>query len=94
MEFTLKHSATCAHVLNNTYHSSIKATPAKLLFGIDMRGHLDIELVNFLNDIAKVDFNILDEREKSRELAIKTINKIKEYNKQYYDKRHKKTFSI
>lgn len=78
------------YVINNTYHSSARTTLSKLLFGVKMRNHPDAELVNFLNSIAKIDLNVQRDRDIVRELAIESTNKIKEYNKMYYDERHKK----
>ncbi|XP_011254691.1 uncharacterized protein LOC105250352 [Camponotus floridanus] len=84
------HLDTVQYVMNNTYHSSVKATPAKLLFGVDMRDHPDAELVRFLNDFAKIEFDVQNNRDATRKLAIESTNKIKEYNKSYYDERHTK----
>ncbi|CAL1672060.1 unnamed protein product [Lasius platythorax] len=81
---------TVQYVINNTYHSSVRATPSKLLFGIEMHKHPDAELVRFLDNIAKNDFDIQEDREAARKLAIESTNKVKEYNKLYYDERHKK----
>ncbi|KYQ58870.1 Pro-Pol polyprotein [Trachymyrmex zeteki] len=41
------------YVINNTFHSSIKASSSKLLLGYDKRNHLDLSLVRFLNNLAK-----------------------------------------
>ncbi|KAM0734808.1 hypothetical protein ACS0PU_011627 [Formica fusca] len=83
---------TVQYVINNTYHSSVKATPSKLLFGVEMKRHPDAELVNFLNNISKFEFNVIENRDIARELAIESSNKIKNYNKKYYE-RHKKPTS-
>lgn len=84
------HLDTVQYVINNTYHSSVKATPSKLMFGVEMRNHPDAELVRSLNNIAKADLDIQEDRELARKLAVETTEKIKEYNNAYYDKRHKK----
>lgn len=56
------------YVINNAYHSSVRATPAKLLFGVDMRNHPDAELVRFLNDFAKTEFDVQNDRDAARKL--------------------------
>lgn len=81
---------TVQYVINNTYHSSIKSSPSKLLMGYDQRNHTDTKLVKFLNSHAKLVLDCVESRESSRNLAIDATNKIKEYNKLYYDKRHTK----
>lgn len=78
------------YVINNTYHSSISASPSKLLLGYDSRNNLDAELVRKLNQIANVSVDPTEERESSRKLAMEVESKIKAYNKTYYDKRHTK----
>jgi len=77
------------YVINNTYHSSIKASPSKLLLGYDCRGHTDSPLIKFLNNLAKTDFEVESIREKNKQIAVEATNKLKNYNKTYYDKHHK-----
>jgi len=81
---------TIQYVINNTFHSSLKSTPAKLLFGTDKKEHCDSTLVNFLNDLAKVELNFEQNRNVVRDIALKATRQIKEYNKEYYDERHRK----
>lgn len=81
---------TVQYVLNNTFHSSLKSSPSKLLLGFDQRNHEDASLVECLKKIAETDLNPDKERESCRQLALDTIHKIKNYNKIYYDKRHLK----
>ncbi|KMQ89619.1 hypothetical protein RF55_10731 [Lasius niger] len=57
-----------------------------------MRNHPDAELVRFLNNFAKTGLDVLDDRDAARKLAIDSTNRVKEYNKVYYDERHKKPF--
>lgn len=75
--------------MNNTYHSSLKASPSKVFLGYDQRNHADIDLVEYLNKLAKVELSCENERETSRRLAIEATNKIQKYNKVYYDQKHK-----
>jgi len=42
-----------------------------------------------LNNLAKVEIDLGNERVMSREIATEATNKIKQCNKQYYDQRHK-----
>lgn len=58
--------------------------------GYDQRNHSDAELVKCLNHFAKIDWNFEQERDAARELALDATSKIKDYNKIYYDKKHKK----
>lgn len=81
---------TIQYVINNTYHLSIKTTPSKLMFGIDKRKHADSELVDSLNKIAQIKLDTIEDRESARKLAIESTNKLKHYNKNYYDNKHKK----
>lgn len=77
-------------MINNTYHSSLKSTPSKLLLGYDLRGHSDADFVHALNQIAKIDLDFDKERDTCRQVASEISDKIREYNKVYYDKRHRK----
>jgi len=81
---------TIQYVINNTFHSSLKSTPAKLLFGTDKKEHCDSTLINFLNDLAKVELNFEQDRNVVRNIALEATKRIKQYNKEYYDERHKK----
>lgn len=82
---------TVQYVLNNTYHSSLKSSPSKLLLDYNQRNHDDVTLVDCLKKIAEKEILCCnDERETYRQIALDTINKIKNYNKIYYDKRHSK----
>ncbi|KYM97844.1 hypothetical protein ALC62_11459 [Cyphomyrmex costatus] len=65
-------------------------TPSKLLLGYDQRNHADAKLVHFLEKLAKSESYFDQEREARRELAIQTTNELKEYNKTYYDRKHRK----
>lgn len=70
------HLNSIQYVINNTYHSSLKTSPSKLLLGYDQRDHSDINLSKFLNNIAKTDLDHIVERESNRQLALKATNKV------------------
>ncbi|KMQ88008.1 retrovirus-like pol polyprotein, partial [Lasius niger] len=82
------HLDTIQYVMNNTYHSALKASPSKILLRIEQRNNADIELIDFLNKIAGAELDSDKDRLSSLELAVKATNKIKQYNKIYY--KHKK----
>lgn len=84
------HLDTVQYVINNTYHSSVGATPSKLMFGVEMRNHSDSKLIRFLKNVAKEDLNIVKDRESARKSAVEFSSKVKEYNKMYYDEKHTK----
>lgn len=83
----------------NTFHTFTKSSPSKLLLGYDQRNHSDAELVKFLNHIINsapdcdkvrnIRANI-KVRIYAREAALETPQKIKDYNKAYFDKQHRK----
>lgn len=83
------HLTTVQYVINNTYHSSIKNTPSKLLLRYDQRNHTDSKFVDILTALSKTDLHFETERDASRQLALETTNQLKEYNKIYYDRKHK-----
>jgi len=74
------------YVINNTYHSSIKTSPSKLLLSYECCDHADSPLTKFLNNLTKVYLNIESVREQS---SVEATSKLKNYNKIYYDKHHK-----
>lgn len=78
------------YILNNTYHKSINTTPSMLLLGYDQKNTLDKEFRNYLDELTLVDKNIEKERSDLRDTA-KLVNRaVQEYNKEQYDRRHKK----
>lgn len=83
-----QHLENIQYTLNNTSHSSINNTPSKLLLGYDMKNQADSKFLSYFRDIIHKEDLQLD-RQKAREIAIKATNKLKEYNKVYYDKKHK-----
>jgi len=68
----------------------MKASPSKLLLGYDQRSHSDSKLIRFLNDLAKIQLDTQTTRLDAQRLASETVDIIKAYNKEYYDKHHKK----
>lgn len=84
------HLDTIQYVINNTYHTALKSSPSKILLGIEQRNHADVELVDFLNKIAGTELDCQKDRQASQKLALEATNKIKRYNKIYYDNKHKK----
>lgn len=85
-----KHLDTVQYVMNNTHHASTGNSPSKLLLGYDQKNHTDAKLVNFLNNVVKSELDICDEREINRKLASQITDKVKNYNKIYYDEHHKR----
>lgn len=81
---------TVQYVINNTYHSSIKCTPSKLLLGYEQRNHTDSKLTNLVDLLAQIDTNIEEERDVCRDTAIIATKELRDYNKIIYDNRHKK----
>ncbi|KMQ87572.1 retrovirus-like pol polyprotein [Lasius niger] len=67
-----------------------RAAPAKILFGVEHNSQIDSNLINFLKELAQTEFNHEKVKKDSRELAIESTQKIKDYNKIYYDERHRK----
>lgn len=85
MEIIFKQSASY-----NTHQVAIKNTPAKLLLAFDCRNYENKALIDFLKLLANVDINLLAERNTNRDVAIKAAEKLRLYNKQYYDTKHLK----
>lgn len=72
---------TVQYVLNNTYHSSLKSSPSKLLLGYDQRNHDDVILVDCLKKVVEKEISCKEVRETHRQIAMDTLIKIKNYNK-------------
>lgn len=79
------------YVINNTYHSTLKASPSKLLFGYDQRNHCDSQLTcQYLHKLVNVEINFDEQRNKARDIVLEATMKMKKYNKAYYDEKHTK----
>jgi len=73
------------YIINNTYHSGIKASPAKMLLGVDQRSHQDFSLAELTRTLTAIDNDFLKEREKVRDIAELATDSLKQYNKTYKD---------
>ncbi|KYN09766.1 hypothetical protein ALC57_18112 [Trachymyrmex cornetzi] len=76
-------------VFKNFFGQNFKSTTSKLLLGYDQRNHTDSKFVDILTALPKTDLHFETERDASRQLALETTNQLKEYNKIYYDRKHK-----
>ena len=73
------------YALNNSVNRAIGDTPSRLLFGINQLGKVNDDLRVILEE------QIIDNRDLSviRQNAVAKIQATNDYNKKYYDKRHK-----
>lgn len=71
--------------INNTVNRSTGQTPAKLLFGMNQVGKINDDLTFFLSFIN----GNVENLHKLRQEASQKIERNQEYNKTYYDQRHK-----
>lgn len=77
------------YVINNTYHKTIKNTASKLMFGYDCRNHVDHKIIDCLSQLAETELSFEQERDTSRDIAIQATQRLRDYNKSYYDRTHK-----
>lgn len=84
------HLAKIQYVINNTYCTAIKSTPSKLMLGYDQRSHLDCKLSEFIDQWSCIESNWQEAQDTNRMVAAEATDQIRQYNKLYYDKRHKK----
>ncbi|XP_020296207.1 uncharacterized protein LOC109861101 [Pseudomyrmex gracilis] len=78
------------YVLSNTHHMSIKSTPAKLLLGYDCKNHADKDLAELTRQLTQQDTDLPTEKDVNRDIAVEASEKLRLYNKQYYDSKHTK----
>lgn len=64
-----------------------------MLYGYDQRNHSDSHLTQYLLKLANTELDLNKERDNARKITIEATNKVKEYNKIYYDKKHSKPTS-
>jgi len=78
------------YAINNTHNSAINTSPSRLLLGYDQRSHGDKNIKNYIDTLIQIDNNPSEQREEARGIAVEASNKLREYNRIYYDKHHKK----
>jgi sRNA-binding protein len=78
------------YVINNTFHSSIKNTPSRVLLGYDKKNHDDATLAELVNSLARIDEDSESTRELERNAAEEATRQLQNYNKRLYDAKHKK----
>lgn len=76
------------YVMNNTCHTAIKSSPSKVLLGYEQRNHADCDLKRLTERLTGIDHDIENERMLARDAATIASDKIRNYNKLYYDKKH------
>jgi len=77
------------YVINNTVHAAIKASPSKLLLGYELRNQVDAKMIETINTLAGITFNVTT-RDENRDVAVEATSALANYNKTYYDRMHKK----
>lgn len=83
------HLQSLQYVINNTVNSSVKASPSRILFCIK-RKHSDRNLKLLVKEFAKTNNNPVEQRDIVHNVAAKANERLREYNKWYYNKHHKK----
>jgi transposase InsO family protein len=78
------------YTVNNTINSSVESSPSKLLLGYEQRNHSDKELKTHIDCLLQIESDLAKEREVARDTAFQANKKLREYNKAYYDGRHKR----
>jgi len=85
-----KISVAAQYAINNSYHKAIGSTPSQAFFGFGQRREEDKELRAMLNKLCEIDEEYVTRRTEVQRNAQEVNRKLQEYNKLYYDKRHKK----
>jgi len=67
-----KHLGHMQYIINNTYHSVIKTSPSQLKLGYEKRNHSDFALTRFINELADIDSNLINDREKKQRQSKKS----------------------
>ena len=73
---------------NNTVHSTIGESPSRLLFGVNQRGSVIDPVVEYLEQAKHSEGDTRDFKQMWSEAAKKN-KKSQDYNKTYFDKKHK-----
>ncbi|KYM96040.1 hypothetical protein ALC62_13310, partial [Cyphomyrmex costatus] len=77
-------------IINNSIHSALRTTLSKMLFGCEQRGRANDILKSLMNDLEESQGDFDKQRESVRDMAISANVKLREYNRMYYNERHKK----
>lgn len=75
------------HAINNTINKSTGQTPSELLFGVKQKGKIIDGIAEYLE--AEINTETRDLKA-NRDLAMENIERSQKYNKNYFDKHHKK----
>lgn len=82
-----KFVSTVQQALNGTFQRSIATTPFKLMFGVNMKRKLDLNVLEILEENFIVQFE--EQREQERSDAKNQIEKIQLENSKYFNKKRK-----
>lgn len=74
---------TMQYIINNTYHSTTKASPSKLMLGYDQRNHVDHKIAQLTKSLLDIDVDLESERTTNRESALQASEILRNYNKRY-----------
>jgi len=78
------------YVINNTFNKSIGSSPSKMFLGYEQRHGVDSHLRSLINKLRDQPEDCEQERNEIRNQAQIVNRTLREYNKQQYDKHHKK----
>lgn len=62
----------------------------KLLLGYKLQNEFDLDSVDLTNSLAQIENDLMRERENNINVASDANLKLRNYNKIYYDKKHKR----
>ncbi|KYN22410.1 hypothetical protein ALC57_05191 [Trachymyrmex cornetzi] len=77
-------------VINNSFHTALRTTPSKILFGIEQSGRADDKLRMLLDKFTETQDAFDDKRQTVRDVAKQANNQLREYNRLRYNEQHKK----
>jgi len=78
------------YIINNTYHSVVKSSSSKLMFGFDLKNHKDYHFAQFTRDLTEIDNDLENRRFAARDTAAVATDLVRSYNKVYSDSHSRK----